>query len=524
MQSQPHFRRVVEQFISEAADDPEVWPVLRWLGERINSVLDRKKETPEESETENEEARPALDDLDEAAKLESVDDTPTADIPKQHDQAGQSTVAVCSANAAPSQDGSHEQRHPVSFHVDDDLPKVAADSRLKAEGARWTAERRRRMKSGCDFQLDIAPTDRDLLHRSRAGECRLWMCRPNSPFSDGLSPWDTLGGCYDALADAVSLATDVIGSECPEHWFEKTLHLMAEAQSALRVAVQEVGGPADHEQQRVFGWLKEKAGEKRIFIERHMKLDDPADPNRWKGLQDRIADLQVEVQEAKNRHSLKRKRLGKARYISTQIAEGQDYDGNWLSLSRTVGELIADGLPPSNIELREMLLPVVTSAPELPDAPQGWELTVREVGRFLETQAACPVAVSPDEPSQEITEIAELLRGKKAVLIGGHCRPEHKASIEAALGLKELIWLETQDFNSGRSFEPYIASEDVALVMLAIRWSRHAFGDVKADCDRYGKPLVRLPGGYNSSQIAQQILNQCSRQLSKSRNGKKPGN
>jgi hypothetical protein len=48
---------------------------------------------------------------------------------------------------------------------------------------------------------------------------------------------------------------------------------------------------------------------------------------------------------------------------------------------------------------------------------------------------------------------------------------------------------------------------------LAIRWSSHSFGEVKAMCGRHGKPFVRLPAGYNPDQVAQQILAQCSEAL-----------
>ena len=54
---------------------------------------------------------------------------------------------------------------------------------------------------------------------------------------------------------------------------------------------------------------------------------------------------------------------------------------------------------------------------------------------------------------------------------------------------------------------------EVALVLLAIRWSSHAFGDVQHFCDRHGKPLVRLPGGYSTNQVAAQILAQSSNVL-----------
>jgi hypothetical protein len=85
--------------------------------------------------------------------------------------------------------------------------------------------------------------------------------------------------------------------------------------------------------------------------------------------------------------------------------------------------------------------------------------------------------------------------------------------LKTALGLKELVWVETREHESVTAFEPVIARPDVALVLLAIRWSSHSFGDVRRFCDRHGKPLVRLPGGYNPNQVAAQIVSQCGGQL-----------
>jgi hypothetical protein len=81
------------------------------------------------------------------------------------------------------------------------------------------------------------------------------------------------------------------------------------------------------------------------------------------------------------------------------------------------------------------------------------------------------------------------------------------------MGLRELSWIETKEHQSITAFEPTIGRPDVALVLLAIRWSSHTFGEVKQYCDRHGKPLVRLPGGYNPNQVAVQILSQCSEKL-----------
>ena len=53
----------------------------------------------------------------------------------------------------------------------------------------------------------------------------------------------------------------------------------------------------------------------------------------------------------------------------------------------------------------------------------------------------------------------------------------------------------------------------VAAEQLAIRWSSHGFGEVKEFCDKYGKPLVRLPAGYNPNQVAFHLLSQVGDRL-----------
>ena len=101
-------------------------------------------------------------------------------------------------------------------------------------------------------------------------------------------------------------------------------------------------------------------------------------------------------------------------------------------------------------------------------------------------------------------------------MIGGDRRLFTQEALKTAFRLKELIWIETREHESIEGFEAYIARSDVILVLLAIRWSSHSYGEAKVFCDKYGKPLVRLPGGYNPNQVAFQIMNQCGERLGKS--------
>jgi hypothetical protein len=86
--------------------------------------------------------------------------------------------------------------------------------------------------------------------------------------------------------------------------------------------------------------------------------------------------------------------------------------------------------------------------------------------------------------------------------------------------LSNVEWVASSEHESYRNFESYISRRDVAAVLLLIRWSSHSFGKVKSLCDRHGKPLIRLPGGYNPNQIAAAILAQASNRLGKKQGGK----
>ena len=109
---------------------------------------------------------------------------------------------------------------------------------------------------------------------------------------------------------------------------------------------------------------------------------------------------------------------------------------------------------------------------------------------------------------------AELLRGREIVLIGGQNRPNHKAALMKAFGLTDVRWIVTPEHTSFTVFEPDVAAPEVALVLLAIRWSSHDYDSVRTYCESaYSKPLVRLPGGYNANQVAHHFMSQAGDRL-----------
>jgi hypothetical protein len=117
------------------------------------------------------------------------------------------------------------------------------------------------------------------------------------------------------------------------------------------------------------------------------------------------------------------------------------------------------------------------------------------------------------EPTPQIRAVREALRGKTVVIVGGDERPHSRENIEREFELGELKWLSSREHSSIEQFRAAIVHPETALVILMIRWGSHSYEGLQEICEPAGKPFVRLPGGYNPSQLAFQIIEQASEQL-----------
>lgn len=405
--------------------------------------------------------------------------------------------------------------------TDDELPMIDARCRLKAAACEWAEQRRQLLAQNVDFRTEIEPRDRDLIWQAKQlPDCFLWMSHSTAPSPADARAWKTLAACFRGMAHAIALIQRMLEDEdCSPELFERGVDLLAEAQSALRIAVTRVSGPpTDHDQARVFGWLKNVASERQIFIRRFMRLDDPADPDRASDLAERLDALTTQWEGRRGRKNVRKKALGRIRHKLSQLpadSAAQEYAAMWKSVAEDVDLLIADGMPPSNVELRDLLLEYVERFPSMAEMPKGFQLTVREIDNYLSTLPESDEAAidEGDVVSESVAAAADMLAGKAVILIGGDRRPHAAEKLQQAFQLSELIWIDTRAHESVSGFEPYVARPEVAMVLLAIRWSSHSYGEVQDFCRTYGKPLVRLPGGYNPNQVAAQILEQCSQRL-----------
>jgi hypothetical protein len=396
---------------------------------------------------------------------------------------------------------------------------IAQRCRLKSEACRWVVERRRALGGPRSGDPAAHERDRAMFTRAKAlPSCYLWMMDPRGlPLPPDDAPLERAAGCYEALADAMELSATLGGA--PEHAapYVTVLHLVAEAQSALRVALLAVDDSlADQDQREAFIWLRRETGERGVFVARHMRIDDPADAEAWDDLRRRIAELGQEWQRRQARRKGRQSLLGKARYHAGRAAGGGEAAmDDWVKLAGAIEQLISEGTPPTDPEVRAVLQPVVDEMPELEIGP-GLRAVIEEIDRHL---AAAGNGEVDNEPrrraeSPEVARVRQWLAGKQIVLIGGIPRPRAQAALEKAFALDGLVWLAGLHHRSFFDFEPAIARPETAVVILAIRWSSHSFGEVRGLCERYGKPLVRLPAGYNPDQVALQIAQQVSDVLS----------
>lgn len=394
---------------------------------------------------------------------------------------------------------------------------LAERCRLKAEGCRWAAERIRLAKEEACHQTDIAPLDREIIDRAKQlCKCLLWMNHPSSPVPDDPSLFDVVGGCFEALGASVAVAQIVVAELThKQHMLGEALQLVAEAQSALRSAIQKIDGPSDHDQIQSYQWVKSMAAERKVFIERFLHCDDLAEPSSWADILACSETLNEQVHETRGIERRRRKLLSKLKYQIEQASNADDTGrvACWTTIAKTLNDLVQTGMPPSNLEIRSLLLPHIDNVPELGDVPQGFNLAVREAKRFGDTDIEEQPLKVVSGPTADVRKVAKLLKGKTAVLIGGDCRLTRKDVLETAFGLKELVWVATKPHESVTKFETYVARPEVAVVLLAIRWCSHSYKDVKRFCERYDILLVRIPAGLHQHQVAAHILGQCGDRL-----------
>jgi hypothetical protein len=169
-----------------------------------------------------------------------------------------------------------------------------------------------------------------------------------------------------------------------------------------------------------------------------MRLDDPADPTTWNELQERIAALDAQMEAIRNRGKQRANLRGKGKYHARRIREGSGSEDDWRKVVLAVESLVNDGIPPSNSDIRDMLVPIVDNMPDEMEVSPGFRRVLTEIDRYLATQLP-PSAEITRTASEEVQEVAKLLENTAILIIGGERRPHAYEAVKSAFRLKELI-------------------------------------------------------------------------------------
>lgn len=397
-----------------------------------------------------------------------------------------------------------------------DLETIATSCALKADAARWMRERQRLLSQGKTMPTELAAQKWKLIeHAQTLPECYLWMLHQEPAATVDPALYDNLGNCYEACAMIGGLLDKLLANERQSQpALLQALSLAALAQATLRNAIQLIDGGVDADQRKLYQWVEAAHSQYHLQMRRYTRRSKEANPALAATLVQQVYDLIDKLNTQRKRQNTQRRLWRNAQTLAQAIQAQPDTVPalEWQQLETAIAALVGGGVPPSSVELRTLLLPLLDLLPDTLEQSKPFGLVLREIDHFLAQETDDGLPAAETALSADVLRVRELLQGESVIFIGGERRLAAEAALCSAFGLQELIWLAGHD-QTYTAFEPYVARTDVSVVILALRWSRHGFGQVKEYCDRYDKLFVRLLSGYNPNQVAHAILNQIGARL-----------
>lgn len=398
---------------------------------------------------------------------------------------------------------------------DADLSRVARRSRWKSDAVLFVVERRRAQdEAGAGAALPEAARlelrAREASLRERAaeiGECSTWWLDTSRPLPSDAALHE-IASCYALLSRAAEVVHELEESGALEPAPPSDLlYVLAEIQSALLTSLGPVEHRHDDDQRDLFGWLKAQTTRHRIYVDRHMRLDDPAELGRSDERAARLEELREALLAHHRRRRGRQRLLRKVRYHLQKAAEsGAEGARDLPTIESAAREWCELGLHPGDPSLKELVAEYVRRhADGVSPGPF--------VTRVLE--AAAPAPQAPSAPRLDALEVLPpMLAGRTALVLAEDDATFDEEELRRALGLAGLDRVVLPD---GPDVERVIAAEIATrrpgLVLLGRRLDPEAYAEFKRLCLEAELPFVRLIQGYEAPRVAQQILRQIGWRL-----------
>jgi hypothetical protein len=431
---------------------------------------------------------------------------------------------------APGTVGADDPRSAESRPVD--LERVHARAAWKGEALRLALARR---AAGAAPGPELRLREADLRARqSSAGGPWAWMLdAPPARVED--AALTTLAQCYEVVARVAEGLTQLERAEAlqPAPPVE-LLRLVAETQSALLVALAGVGLRQDEDQRDLFQWLRERTTRHRIYVDRHMRLEDPADPSAAQDIGRRFEVLVEGTLAVGVGRKQRVQLLNKVRYHVRRLIDGGASSAEeWTSLAAALARWREHTLALDDKGLVDVLgalaglevpAAVTAAGAQQPEA-LGALAAALELVRGGETARA-----------DSLAEARRLVQGRRGLMVAEGTDDFARATLAEALGLEHLEWLAvggveppaaldeqaTDEPAPGAAAQP---SERVAailaslaetrpdVVFMGLRLPQDEYLVFKDRCVELRLPFVRLPGEPTPSAVAHQTLRQVGWRL-----------
>src|SRR5690606_11437151 len=123
---------------------------------------------------------------------------------------------------------------------------------------------------------------------------------------------------------------------------------------------------------QLFAHIRSIARDRQVFIPKYLKREDRAAPESWSDVARRIAEVGSQFRAFGERDRARVKAFNNLKFKLTRLRDRPDEAaGEWPRVLELVDELVAGGLPPSNADLRDLLLPVLEDIPDEPPPSPG---------------------------------------------------------------------------------------------------------------------------------------------------------